>query len=207
MTDRNVQFPNRYQLVKVPGTDDIYDLTPAPGTITAEGTMINKATLLSDETAGLLGLPNTAVPDDAFKTLNSAFNSMALKTTLLNSWTSDGSILVIPVDGGALTSGRYLLKIESSDSGSLNLEADKRSSLSAVQLQTGSTTLIAHQNSAFAAIDPENPAVIELVYSTSDLSAFYITPGVLRLLSASNATQIRLTGFTSGTKFYLYKEE
>lgn len=71
MTDRNVQWPNRYQLTKVPGTDDIYDLTPAPGTITEEGTMINKATLLSDETAELLGLPNTAVPDDAFGALGS----------------------------------------------------------------------------------------------------------------------------------------
>ena len=31
------------------------------------GTALNKANLLSDETAALLGLPNTAVPDDAFQ--------------------------------------------------------------------------------------------------------------------------------------------
>lgn len=67
MTDRNVQFPNRYQLVKVPGTDDIYDLTPAPGTITAEGTLINKATLLQDATAALYGLGTDAVPDEVFQ--------------------------------------------------------------------------------------------------------------------------------------------
>lgn len=33
------------------------------------GTALNKANLLSDETAGLMGLPNTAVPDDAFGAL------------------------------------------------------------------------------------------------------------------------------------------
>lgn len=78
MTDRNVQFPNRYQLTKVPGTDDIYDLTPAPGTITEEGTMINKASLLTDETAQAYGFPAEqladVVPDDVLKMLvSSAF--------------------------------------------------------------------------------------------------------------------------------------
>lgn len=67
MTDRNVQFPNRYQLTKVAGTDDIYDLTPAPGTITEEGTSINKATLLQDATAALYGLGTDAVPDEVFQ--------------------------------------------------------------------------------------------------------------------------------------------
>lgn len=67
MKDRNVQYPNRYQLVKVEGTDDIYDLTPAPGTIVEEGTIINKSALLKDETAELFGLGNDAVPDDVFR--------------------------------------------------------------------------------------------------------------------------------------------
>lgn len=76
MTDRNVQWPNRYQLTKVPGTDDIYDLTPAPGTITAEGTMINKASLLTDETAQAFGFPAEqladVVPDDVFTIMSNA---------------------------------------------------------------------------------------------------------------------------------------
>lgn len=33
------------------------------------GTALNKANLLSDETCAALGLPNTAVPDDALKTI------------------------------------------------------------------------------------------------------------------------------------------
>lgn len=74
MIDRNVEFPSRYHITKVDGTDDVYELVPAPGTVSAEGTPINKATLLTDTTAMLYGLDNTAVPDDVLKKLaNAAF--------------------------------------------------------------------------------------------------------------------------------------
>ena len=56
MFDRSVQFPNRYRMTPVPGTSDIVDLIPAPGEIEHEGTPINKATLLTDDVALLLGL-------------------------------------------------------------------------------------------------------------------------------------------------------
>lgn len=52
------------------GTDDIYDLTPAPGTISEEGTLINKSTLLQDATAALYGLGSDAVPDDVLTLLS-----------------------------------------------------------------------------------------------------------------------------------------
>lgn len=39
--DRAVEFPNRYKMVKVPGTDDIFDMIPAPGEISEEGTFWN----------------------------------------------------------------------------------------------------------------------------------------------------------------------
>ena len=55
--------------MKVPGTDDIYDFIPAPGEISEEGTLINKATLLSDATAAMYGLSADAVPDDILKWL------------------------------------------------------------------------------------------------------------------------------------------
>lgn len=74
MTDRNVEFPNRYRLVKVPGTDDIYDAIPAPGEVYDEGTFIDKANLLSDATAASIkdatetaAAPNT--PNDALAAL------------------------------------------------------------------------------------------------------------------------------------------
>lgn len=56
MKDRVVQHPHRYQLVPVSGQSDTYDIIAKPGTITEAGTPINKATLLSDETAALYGL-------------------------------------------------------------------------------------------------------------------------------------------------------
>ena len=59
------------------------------------GTALNKANLLSDETAAALGLPNTAVPDDALMGL---YNGKENKR-LLNSWTYDGSPVVIKMSG------------------------------------------------------------------------------------------------------------
>ena len=67
MQDRNVEFPNRFRMVKVEGTDDIYDVIPAPGEVLNPGTLLNKANLLTDETAAALGLglANPTI-DDAF---------------------------------------------------------------------------------------------------------------------------------------------
>lgn len=88
MIDRNVQFPNRFQLTKVEGTDDIYDLTPAPGTVEAEGDLINKATLLKDSTAEMYGLDDTAVPDDVFAALVDKVGTIRLtmRTDLGDKW-------------------------------------------------------------------------------------------------------------------------
>ena len=54
MKDRIVEYPHRYKLV--PAGEDFADLIPAPGFVTQEGTPLNKAALLSDETAAALGL-------------------------------------------------------------------------------------------------------------------------------------------------------
>lgn len=70
MKDRNVQHASRFRLTKVPGTDDVYDLIPAPGEVYEEGTLINKSALLKDATAALFGLGTDAVPDDALAALS-----------------------------------------------------------------------------------------------------------------------------------------
>lgn len=71
MTDRNVQFPNRFQLVPVPGTTNIFDLTPAPGTVYENGTFWNKQNVLQDDTAALYsGLPENPTPDDVFRNIH-----------------------------------------------------------------------------------------------------------------------------------------
>ena len=67
--DRNVEFPNRYKFTKVAGTDDIYDIEPAPGEVEEEGDYFNKANMLQDVTAEKYGLDNTAVPNDVFNLL------------------------------------------------------------------------------------------------------------------------------------------
>lgn len=67
MQDRNVEFPNRFRMVKVEGTDDIYDMIPAPGDVLNPGTLLNKANLLTDETARLLGMEQeNPTVDEAF---------------------------------------------------------------------------------------------------------------------------------------------
>ena len=63
MKDRVVEFPGRYR-DKISG--QILELVPEPGEITAVGTPISKATLLTDETASLYGLGADGTPNDAF---------------------------------------------------------------------------------------------------------------------------------------------
>lgn len=41
-SNRVVEFPRRYQVIKVPGTDDIYDFVPVPGHIIDAGRAMNK---------------------------------------------------------------------------------------------------------------------------------------------------------------------
>lgn len=100
MTDRNVQYPTRYKLTKVDGTDDIYDMEPAPGTVTEEGTLLNKNTLLKDATASLYEIPPEqfpgVVPDDVFvairELLNSADDKINARTKIVKgSYVGDGS--------------------------------------------------------------------------------------------------------------------
>lgn len=75
MYDRNVEFPQRYRLQKVDGTDDIFDLIPTPGEIRNEGTLINKSSLLKDATASLFGLGTSAVPDDVLSKIKTLIDS------------------------------------------------------------------------------------------------------------------------------------
>lgn len=51
MKDRLIQYPNRYRLVAVQGQEGVYDLEAVTGTVTEQGTPLNKANLLTDATA------------------------------------------------------------------------------------------------------------------------------------------------------------
>lgn len=85
MIDRSVQYPNRYQLTKV--SDGVYDLIPAPGTITQEGTPISKATMFDDNNVARY---NVEEPDDAFKVLVKEWNVIVQASNWSSSANSEG---------------------------------------------------------------------------------------------------------------------
>jgi hypothetical protein len=70
MRDRIVQFPNRYKLTPVAGQADTYDLEAVPGIVTEAGTDLNKANLLSDATATMLGLTGDPTVNEALAKLS-----------------------------------------------------------------------------------------------------------------------------------------
>lgn len=77
MTDRAVEFPNRYKIIQVPGQPGVFDLTPFPGDIVETGTPVSKGTLLKDATYDMYKLSKKedyptdrlVLPDDIFKLL------------------------------------------------------------------------------------------------------------------------------------------
>lgn len=69
MQDRVPLYPGRVKLTPVSGQENTYDMVRADQP-TQEGTPLNKANLLSDDVAALLGLGATSVPNDAFRALS-----------------------------------------------------------------------------------------------------------------------------------------
>lgn len=65
MKDRVSAYPGRVRLIPVAGQENVYDIERAdePSQI---GTELKRDTLLSDATAALLGLTDSATPNDAF---------------------------------------------------------------------------------------------------------------------------------------------
>ena len=71
MDDRVSRYPGRVKLTPVEGQENVYDMVLADEPITT-GTRLNKANLLSDQVATLIGLNTSAVPDDMFNVLATA---------------------------------------------------------------------------------------------------------------------------------------
>lgn len=100
MQDRLPLYPGRVQMVPVPGQTNTYDMVRADQP-TQEGTPLNKATLLSDETAQAMGLDPNDNP-----TPNDAFIKLTVKTVdisfVVASWVEgvEAFTQVVAVDGG-----------------------------------------------------------------------------------------------------------
>lgn len=73
MKDRIVEHPNQYLMELPDGTSTLVNLTPEPGEIVEEGTPLNKANLLSDDTAAMLKLTSAdPTVDEALSSLHTA---------------------------------------------------------------------------------------------------------------------------------------
>lgn len=108
MQDRVPLYPGRVKLNPVAGQDNTFDMVRADEP-TQEGTPLNKATLLKDVTASILGLPNTAVPDDAFLALTIGVGTYGyrVKVQLSDGTPVEGSTVsgITALTGSTLVSG------------------------------------------------------------------------------------------------------
>lgn len=108
MQDRVSLYPGRVKLEPVAGQANTYDLTRADQP-TQEGTPLNKASLLKDSTAALLGLPKTAVPDDAFVALvlGQGVYGYRVKVQLSDGTPVEGATVsgIQPLTGSTLVTG------------------------------------------------------------------------------------------------------
>lgn len=97
MKDRIPRYPGRVKLEPVAGQTNVYDMIRADEP-TQEGTPLNKASLLTDDTAASFGLDASATVNDAFQMI-SAF-SAADGLTLITVLDEDGSpIQGVKIDG------------------------------------------------------------------------------------------------------------
>ena len=110
MQDRVSLYPGRVKLEPVAGQANLYDLTRADQP-TQEGTPLNKANLLSDATAALMGLDAAATPDGAFAAL-AGKNDIRLikleKITTSQTWTAPkakGQLFKVFAVGGGRGNG------------------------------------------------------------------------------------------------------
>lgn len=133
MQDRLPLYPGRVQMVPVPGQANTYDIIRADQP-TQEGTPLNKATLLSDETAQAMGLDpaNNPTPNDAFQKLDEKATSILITATLLASGWSD-VLYTLAVDGVTTTSNQEILP-------AVDITAEQLEALQAANIQDGGQT-------------------------------------------------------------------
>lgn len=148
MQDRVPLYPGRVKLNPVAGQDNTFDMVRADEP-TQPGTPLNKATLLKDYTANLLGLPNTAVPDDAFLALLIGVGTYGyrVKIQLEDGTPVEGSTVsgIQALTGSTLVSGPDGIVLGKSTSNSVTISCtspyiDHRPSNNQVVTSTGTIT-------------------------------------------------------------------
>ena len=99
MQDRVPLYPGRVTLTPVAGQANTYDMARADQP-TQEGTPLNKANLLSDQVASLIGLTSSAVPNDMFNVLATVGDLHVWRRT-----TSSGTDYPVSVNPNAYQTG------------------------------------------------------------------------------------------------------
>lgn len=124
MQDRVSLYPGRVKLEPVAGQANLYDLTRADQP-TQEGTPLNKANLLRDATAALLGLGTDAVPDEAFLALaiGSGYYGYRVKVQFSDGTPAEGVTVtgISALHGSSLVTGADGIAVGRSSSASVTI--------------------------------------------------------------------------------------
>lgn len=129
MQDRVPLYPGRVTLTPVAGQANTYDMARADQP-TQEGTPLNKANLLSDQVASLIGLTSAAVPNDMFNVLATVGDLHVWRRTVTEPASYEiGPVVTGPVNFGGkddsnyYPSALYSSTVNVSEDGELSLES------------------------------------------------------------------------------------
>ena len=193
MIDRNVEFPNRFQLQKVQGTDDIYDIIPAPGDVIAPGDLFSKGNMLPDEIVSLLGL-KMANPQvkDALNVLANVGNLHVWERVLT---TIDASYVERRVNisdanifSSDYQSSRYYARFNVSDSINITSSGD-------ISLVSPTQVEIYFQNGALYNFDSLKGKYISYVSTASNSSSSFPGSGNIGYISSDAEVSITYSNY------------
>lgn len=182
MQDRVSLYPGRVKLEPVAGQANLYDLTRADQP-TQEGTLLNKANLLRDATAALLGLGTDAVPDEAFLALaiGSGYYGYRVKVQLADGTPVEGATLtgISALLGSSLVTGADGIAVGRSSSASVTIGCsspyiDQKAPAAQTVTKTGTitnVTLTLSNNTDMLTINSSQKSQISPMAKTLDVTA------------------------------------
>ena len=150
MKDRLPTYPGRVKLTPVADQENVYDMTRADEP-TEEGMALNKANLLTDETAALFGLGEDAVPNDVFSVIHSSFEQVDQTFTVVvsTSWTTDttngGYYQTATVDGVLASDNPVVDVVLGTDVDANSAYLDAWGDVTRITTADGSVTLYANK--------------------------------------------------------------
>lgn len=182
MQDRVSLYPGRVKLEPVAGQTNLYDLTRADQP-TQEGTPLNKASLLKDATAALLGLGTDAVPDDAFVALvlGQGVYGYRVRVQLADGTPVEGATVsgIQPLTGSTLVTGADGTVLGKSASASVTIGCtspyiDQKAPAAQTVTKTGTitdVTLTLSNNTDMLTISSSQKSKISPMAKTLDVTA------------------------------------